>query len=91
MRAKEFIKENRDIHIVAIDQMIDTEHGRVPNPNIKNWAVYTVDNTSNIGILWKNPEDKIEMDSAWFGNMVFDTLIDARDYIQSEYDKIRVN
>lgn len=91
MRSKEFIKENRDIHIVAIDQMIDTEHGSVPNPDIKNWAAQTVDNTSNLAILWKNPKGKIEMDSAWFGNMVFDTLTNARDYIQIQYSKLKVN
>ena len=91
MRAKEFLKENRDVHVIAIDQTVNTERGPVPNLDIKNWAVQTVDNNVNLAILWKNSEDKIEMNSEWFGKMTFDTLRDARDYIQLEYDKMRFN
>lgn len=91
MRAKEFIKENRDIHVIAVDQTVDTENGRVPNPDIKNWAVQAVANNANLAMLWKTPENNIEMDSEWFGKMTFNDLYGARDYIQSEYDKINFN
>jgi len=91
MRAEEFIKENSDIHVIAVDQTVDTEQGKVPNQAIKNWVVQTVDTNVNLAMLWKNPEGKIEMNSEIFGNQLFDTLYDARDYIQSEYNKIKFN
>ena len=89
MRAWE-LNEDRDVHAIALNQTIPTERGMVPNPNITDWVVKTVDGNVEVGAVHKKEEGKFELTSD-FGNGVFDTIFEALEFVQTQYGNVRFN
>lgn len=81
----------RDIHVIAVDQTITTADGVFPNMDIRMWAIKTKEDNTHIALLHKLAEDLYRMESDWFGQLYFENLIDARDYVQTELDNININ
>lgn len=80
-----------DVHVVALDQTITTADGIFPNMNIRMWAVKAIKNNTHIAILHKLAEDLYRMESEWFGELHFENLVDARDYVQEQMDNMSIN
>ena len=91
MKARDFMSP---IHVIAINQVIDSPRGKVPNPNITDWVVQVVDGNINIAMIHKRVEDgKYELTSDFgrdFGSGVFASVIDARDWVEQQYMKRRL-
>ena len=85
------MSKDRTVHVIAIDQTITTADGIIPNMDIRMWAIKTADDTIHLGILHKLASDLYRMDSDWFGQLYFENLVDARDYVQEELDNIKIN
>lgn len=82
---------HRPIQVVAVDQTMVTPYGIYANPDIRNWVVQTIGDQAELAQLWKLGDDQIQMESDWFGALIFDNLVDARDYIQGELDRLTIN
>lgn len=86
----ETVNSSRDVHAIALNQTIPTERGMVPNPNITDWAVKTVEGGMKVGAVHKNEEEKFELTSD-FGNGIFDTIFEALEFVQTQYRNVRFN
>ncbi len=86
----ESMNVSRDVHAIALNQTIPTERGMVPNPNITDWVVNTVDGNVKVGTIHKNEEGKFELTSD-FGNDMFDTIFEALRFVQEKYGVVKFN
>lgn len=80
----------RTVHVIAVDQTVTTAEGIFPNMDIRMWAVNTTDNV-HLALLHKIAEDAYRMESDWFGALIFENLVEARDYIQEQMDNMTIN
>ena len=80
----------QDVHVMAVDQTVTTTEGVSPNMDIRMWAAKTVDGV-HLALLHKIAEDVYRMESDWFGTLIFENLVEARDYIQEQMDNMSIN